>query len=364
MLDTGQLPLSGEPLLWFQQGLLSATQKEYEQAVASYDCVLRVRPDCFDVWYERGLALENLGTYNDAIASYDRALQLQPPKDVACVIWQNRGDAQQYGLGQYADAIASYDRALQVNSEHYQAWQNRGNALLYGFNQYAEAIASYDRALQLKPDYYLAWRNRGNALIELTRYSEAIASYDRALEIEPNDQAASYGRSCALERSGLAYKQPTTNPVWYGRGYSELNPLDEAAIEANETSVFIAHPGTNHTQQQPIFVLEDEQGTREITLEKSSYSIGRDPKSDICLHSQFVSRQHATLLKILRDDGTYIYQIVDGALGGKRSTNGLMINGRKHRAWDLAHDDVVVFGPQVRALYFTSPQPPLDSSPD
>lgn len=360
MLDTGQLPLSGEPLLWFQQGLLLASTKEYEQAVVSYESVLKVRSDCFEVWYERGLALENLGAYNDAIASYDRALQLKPPRDVACTIWQNRGDAQQYGLGEYADAIASYDKALQINSEHYQAWQNRGNALLYGFNQYADAIASYDQVLRLKPDYYLAWRNRGNALIELTRYSEAIASYDKALEIEPNDQAASYGRSCALERSGLAYKQPTTNPVWYGRGYSELNPLDETAIEANETAVFTNHPDPKQTQK-PVFVLEDEQGTREILLEKSSYSIGRDPKSDICLHSQFVSRQHATLLKILRDDGTYIYQIVDGALGGKRSTNGLLINGCKHRVWDLAHDDVVVFGPQVRGIYLASAPSTLDS---
>jgi tetratricopeptide (TPR) repeat protein len=353
MLDTGQLPLSGDPLLWFRKGLLLAGAKEYEQAVVSYDCVLKARPDCFEVWYERGLALENLGAYPEAIASYDKALQLRPPKDVACEIWHNRGDAQQYGLGDYADAIASYDRALQANSEHHQAWQNRGNALLYGLNQYTAAIASYDKALHLKPGYYLAWRNRGNALVELARYNEAIASYDRALEIEPNDQAASYGRSCALERSGLAYKQPTTNPVWYGRGYSDLNPLAETAIEANETAVFTNYSDPKYTHQ-PIFVLEDELGTREITLGKSAYSIGRDPKSDICLHSQFVSRQHATLLKVLQDDGTYLYQIVDGILGGKRSTNGLLINGRKYRTWDLAHEDVVVFGPQVRAIYLAS----------
>lgn len=354
MLDTGQLPLSGDPLLWFRKGLLLAETKEYEQAVVSFDCVLKARPDCSEVWYERGLALENLGVYHEAIASYDRALQLRPPKDVACEIWQNRGDAQQYGLGDYADAIASYEKALQVNPEHYKAWQNRGNALLYGFNQYNEAIASYDKALHLKPDYYLAWRNRGNALVELARYSEAIASYDRALEIEPTDQSASYGRSCAVERSGLAYKQPTTNPVWYGRGYSESNPIEERAIEANEAAVFTNYPAATCSQLQPVFVLEDEQGTREITLEKSCYAIGRDPKSDICLHSQFVSRHHATLLKILRDDGTYMYQLVDGVLGGKRSTNGLMVNGRKHRVWELAHDDVVVFGPQVRAIYLAA----------
>lgn len=350
MLETGQLPLHGDALAWFRQGLLLASSQDYEQAVLRYNQVLQVRPDCFEVWYERGLALENLGIYQNAIASYNKALQLRPPQEVACEIWHHRGEALQYGLGDYEAAIASYDKVLLLKPEHYQAWQNRGNALMHGFHQYEPAIASYDKALWLKPDSQVAWCNRGNALVELERYPEAIASYDRALELEPNDPIASYGRTCALERSGLAYKEPTTNPAWYGRGFSEDNPLEDQAI-ANKTDDTTAQPSIFQTDLQPKLVLEDEQGRREISLDKAFYTVGRDPKCDLRLYSQFVSRQHATIVRLSRTDGTYIYQIMDGTLDGKRSTNGLLINGRKRQVWDLSHDDLIIFSPEVRAIY-------------
>lgn len=351
MLDTSQLPLSGSPLLWFRQGLLFASTKEYEQAVVSFDCVLRARPDCFEAWYERGLALENLGAYDEAIASYDRALQLRPRSEVACEIWHSRGDALQYGLGNYEAAILSYDRTLQIQPDHYRSWQNRGNALLYGVGHYEAAIASYDRVILINPNYYLAWRNRGNALVELKRYDEAITSYDRALTLEPNDQVASYARSCALEKSGLDYKQPTTNPVWYGRGYSESNPLEEPVEDLNETLIVDNTAGQTVSPPKPVLMLEDEQGKREIVLGKAMYSIGRDPRNDICIRSQFVSRHHATLIRLEQGSGRYRYQIVDGDLEGKRSTNGLLINGRKRQSWQLNHEDLVVFSPQARAIF-------------
>ena len=96
------------------------------------------------------------------------------------------------------------------------------------------------------------------------------------------------------------------------------------------------------------------------------YTIGRDPKCDIRLVSQFVSRRHATLVRLPHeDDGSYYYRIVDGNLKGKPSANGLLINGRKLQAHDLEDEDEIVFGPQVRAIYYllsrdTIPSGPLD----
>jgi pSer/pThr/pTyr-binding forkhead associated (FHA) protein len=101
-----------------------------------------------------------------------------------------------------------------------------------------------------------------------------------------------------------------------------------------------------------ILIVEDSQGRREITLESSVYSIGRDPKCDIRLASQFVSRHHATLVQLPKDDATYYYRIVDGNLKGKPSANGMLINGRKLQAHDLKNEDEIVFGPQARAIYY------------
>jgi pSer/pThr/pTyr-binding forkhead associated (FHA) protein len=101
-----------------------------------------------------------------------------------------------------------------------------------------------------------------------------------------------------------------------------------------------------------ILIVEDSKGRREIVLDGSVYSIGRDPKCDIRLSSQFVSRHHATLVQLPKDDDTFYYRIVDGNLKGKPSANGMLINGRKLLAHDLRNEDEIVFGPQARAIYY------------
>lgn len=109
------------------------------------------------------------------------------------------------------------------------------------------------------------------------------------------------------------------------------------------------------TNETHLLIIEDDQGRKEFILDRSMYSIGRDKTSDIRLVSQFVSRRHATLIKLPKGDhsDTYYYRIVDGDAKGKASSNGLMINGRsKIPNQDLRNEDEVVFGPQVRAIYY------------
>ncbi len=108
-----------------------------------------------------------------------------------------------------------------------------------------------------------------------------------------------------------------------------------------------SEPHQNH-----LLIIEDNKGRREFTLNSPVYSIGRDPKCDIRLVSQFVSRRHATLVQLPNEEGGYYYRIVDGNLKGKPSANGLLINGRKLQAHDLDDEDKIVFGPNVQAVYY------------
>ena len=203
--------------LWFEQGNILVVNEEYEAAVSSFDQAIKARPNQSiklnpinqffqrllrrkvptikgfgQVWYNRGNALDNLGRLEEAIASYDQALAIKPDDNQA---WYNRGVALGK-LGRLEEAIASYDQALEIKPDNDQAWNNRGIAL-DNLGRLEEEIASYERALEIKPDKDQAWYNRGIALGNLDRLEEEIASYERALKIKPDKDEAWYNKACA-----------------------------------------------------------------------------------------------------------------------------------------------------------------------
>ncbi|MCG8362686.1 MAG: FHA domain-containing protein [Pseudanabaenales cyanobacterium] len=101
-----------------------------------------------------------------------------------------------------------------------------------------------------------------------------------------------------------------------------------------------------------VLIVEDSKGRQEFILDNSVYSVGRDPKCDIRLDSQFVSRHHATLVQQSSASEDCCYRIFDGNLEGKASVNGILINGRRLKSHDLKNADEIIFGPQAKAFYF------------
>lgn len=103
-----------------------------------------------------------------------------------------------------------------------------------------------------------------------------------------------------------------------------------------------------------LLVIEDTQGQHAVSLEAATYSVGRDASNSIVLNSRLVSRQHAILLRVTAPEAaTYSFRIIDGDLQGQRSTNGLIVNGHRCFSHDLKHGDVIVFGGDVKAKYYT-----------
>jgi pSer/pThr/pTyr-binding forkhead associated (FHA) protein len=103
--------------------------------------------------------------------------------------------------------------------------------------------------------------------------------------------------------------------------------------------------------KEHFLIVEDDKGRKEVLLTEDSYSLGRGKNCDIVLHSQFVSRYHATIFRFAREDGQGFYRIVDGDREGRASANGLLVNGKKVSSAELKDGDEVVFGPQVFAIY-------------
>lgn len=104
---------------------------------------------------------------------------------------------------------------------------------------------------------------------------------------------------------------------------------------------------------QHFLVVEDEQGKRTIPLMDSTCSVGRDNSNSIVIHSPSASRQHALLMRVTMPDAdSHMFRLIDGNLQGKRSKNGLSVNGKTCTSHDLKHGDEVIFGQDVRARYY------------
>ncbi|MBD1898906.1 FHA domain-containing protein [Trichocoleus sp. DQ-A3] len=102
---------------------------------------------------------------------------------------------------------------------------------------------------------------------------------------------------------------------------------------------------------QPYLFINDIEGQRKIPLGQLVYLVGRDYKCDIRLVSTDVSRLHATLIQLPKKGDIHSYRIVDGNLRGRRSGNGILINGEKVQSQELKEGDVITFSSQATALY-------------
>ena len=148
--------------------------------------------------------LSRLGRVEEAVASFEQAITLRPERPAA---WDRKGNSLAM-IGRYEEALTSLEKAIEIDSEYVYAWVNKGWVLQL-MNRDAEAIAAYDRALEIRPGTGSYWGRKGNALEAVGRRGDAIAAYTKALEINPED---------TLSRQRLRNLQsiPTPPPIQTG----------------------------------------------------------------------------------------------------------------------------------------------------
>lgn len=102
----------------------------------------------------------------------------------------------------------------------------------------------------------------------------------------------------------------------------------------------LSHPYLHPADSEPtcprIRVLSGPLEGREYVLEanRSSYSIGRDPQSDIVIDQREVSRRHASIIKTASE-----YVLAD-----LKSANGVYVNNLRLERSVLNHGDVFQIG--------------------
>ncbi len=101
-----------------------------------------------------------------------------------------------------------------------------------------------------------------------------------------------------------------------------------------------------------VLIIKNEEKEYTISLESTTYSIGRAYENLIVIDAPEISRYHATLLRIATSaHDNYRFRIIDGDLNSKRSRNGIKVNGNTCFSHDLEHGDIINFAKNITAVY-------------
>ncbi len=216
---------------------ISCRSEDWERALADYNSVISLQPDCADCYFERGNALMRTGDVHAAIDDFSTCLSIEP-RHAPALASRAAMLLQVHCLEQALDDIASAAEARPLNDRDIH---NRAVILVH-MGRVKEAISEYQRALELNPDSggthnNLAWllatsedprirngrRAVGHALraVELGRtggwmdtlaaaYAEsgdfdaAVAAEDEALQLVGGNNPAFLKRK-SLYQHGISY---------------------------------------------------------------------------------------------------------------------------------------------------------------
>lgn len=219
-----------KPSVWQQIGLVTellqgsqAAKKYYEEAVSSYDDLLRRKPNDVVALTERGSVLLKLNRLPEALASYEKALKIDNNFYEALV---GKGNALG-GLGKPQEALFAFNRATEIRPLDYQVWFTRGSLLAQYMKDYNEALKSFEKAIERRYDSSDAWVNKGAVLLELNRYDEALVAFDKAKDLQPKDPYVWANRGYALEKLGRTQEARNSNnkALELGLPREELNMM-------------------------------------------------------------------------------------------------------------------------------------------
>ncbi len=155
-------------------------ERRYQEAIAHYNEVIRIRPNLILSYNKRGLAYARLGRYQQAFADLNKVILQKPDYADA---YHSRATIR-HELGQYQSALEDFNKAIGLKPDYAEAYNNRANVYLQ-LGQRQNALEDINKAISLKPDNASIYFNRGNFHINLARYQEAIEDFTKAISLNP-----------------------------------------------------------------------------------------------------------------------------------------------------------------------------------
>ncbi len=169
---------------YYNEGISLYDQKNYGQAIESFDKSLKLDPDNEEAWYYKGMAHENMRDLSEALTCYEKATQINPYYSEA---WHSKAGVLRIMARSNQDldvALDAINKSIEISPKNSEAWRLKG-LILHEQGKYYEAISSYDSSIQVDPYNYYSWLTKPDIFEELGDYPETLNCYDKAIECDP-----------------------------------------------------------------------------------------------------------------------------------------------------------------------------------
>lgn len=164
---------------WNQQSVALAMLNKPEDALASANRAVGMRPDLGEAWSDRAVVLWYLKRYPEALTSVQTALELNRNDARA---WANLGRILR-SLNQPERALAAYSEALKRDPRDALTWANL-SAVQWSLGDPNAALVSANQSLAINLKLIQGWQNRAIALVALKNYPDAQQSYEQMILLD------------------------------------------------------------------------------------------------------------------------------------------------------------------------------------
>lgn len=164
-------------IAWHQQGRLSYSIKNYENALRCFDYATLIDDQFIGAFMEKGKSLEKLKRFEEAIEAYERTIELEDPTSYALL----RIGKCHEKLGHKAEAIKFYNQTV-----HEDPLLDKGWIAITDFyirlKNYQKALFYVNKALAIDNENQLYWKRYATINRQMNFYEEAEFGYRKAVE--------------------------------------------------------------------------------------------------------------------------------------------------------------------------------------
>jgi len=173
-------------ILYNMLGVISASQKKYNEAIEYFKKTIQINPNSAQAYYNLGKVLSAIEQYRESISNYAQAIKIKPNYADA---YYNLGNVFRT-LNDFQKAIDCYEKTIEINYDYPDAYNKL--AILYcDIGKVDDARKRFKELIKLEPDNVIYKINSALLLTPIYKSVKEINLY-RSKFLEGIDQLKKY----------------------------------------------------------------------------------------------------------------------------------------------------------------------------